>query len=96
MRASEILDAAAGLVSGPRNDTHGDKLVNHTNIATLWNAWLSIRREPAEPLKPSDVAKLMVLLKMARDELGAFNLDDFTDGAAYFAIAGELRDAEWD
>lgn len=31
----------------------------------------------------------MVVLKMARAQGGAFKLDDYLDGAAYFALAGE-------
>lgn len=33
--------------------------------------------------------QFMVLLKMARSAAGAFNLDDYEDGAAYFALAAE-------
>lgn len=31
----------------------------------------------------------MVMLKAARAQLGALNPDDYVDGAAYFALAGE-------
>ena len=33
----------------------------------------------------------MSLLKIARTKLGRFNIDDFEDGSAYMAIAGELK-----
>ena len=31
----------------------------------------------------------MVMLKMSRASAGQFNMDDYEDGAAYFALAGE-------
>lgn len=33
--------------------------------------------------------KFMVLLKLVRSEQGAFKADNFEDGSAYFALAGE-------
>ncbi|MTI12370.1 DUF6378 domain-containing protein [Sansalvadorimonas verongulae] len=33
--------------------------------------------------------QFMTLLKMSRASAGKFNLDDYEDGAAYFALAGE-------
>ena len=38
-----------------------------------------------------DVAMMMALLKIARTKTGNPNKDDLVDGAAYLAIAGELR-----
>lgn len=35
--------------------------------------------------------QFMVLLKMARAKGGEYRRDDFVDGAAYFALAGECR-----
>ncbi len=90
MKAGDILTTAAELVGGDRQETHGDKAENHANIAAMWNAYLSIRRDPAAPLNAQDITHLMALLKVARTQLGASNIDDWTDGAAYLAIAGEL------
>jgi len=93
VKAREICQKAGALVAGDRQNTHGDKRKNHENIATLWNAYLLIRRRDADLLVAEDVATMMALLKIARMELGAFNPDDAVDGAAYLAIRGEL-DAE--
>jgi Domain of unknown function (DUF6378) len=93
MKAAEILAAAAALVDGDRASSHGPKLRNHQNIATLWGAWLQVRRDPAAPLTPADAAAMMVLLKLARSQLsgdGSRNVDDALDAAAYAAIFGEL------
>jgi hypothetical protein len=90
MKASEIATEAARLVSGDRNQTHGDKATNHGNIAALWNAYLGIRRDPVAPLSGEDVALMMNLLKVARTQTGGLNVDDFIDGCGYMAIAGEI------
>lgn len=92
MKASEILSDVAALVAGDREASHGDKRQNHRNIAALWNAFLAIRRESSAPLSEADVAEMMVLLKVARTQLGNHNIDDYRDMAGYAAIAGELAD----
>lgn len=91
LNAPSICRRAADLMSGDRAKTHGPKYRNHANIAEMWNAYLSIRRDRLAPLTPANVAIMVALLKVARSELGAFNLDDYVDGAAYFGIAGELE-----
>lgn len=88
--ANEIVKSAAEIVNGDRARTHGDKRKNHQNIATLWNAYLKIRRDPAAELSPLDVALMMDLLKTARTQLGEHNPDNYTDKVGYSSIAGEL------
>lgn len=90
MKAAEICACAAALVGGDRDRSHGEKQKNHQNVATLWSAYLSIRRDPDAPISALDVAHLMVLLKMARTQLGAFNADDWIDMVGYSACAGEI------
>jgi hypothetical protein len=85
MKTSQILQQAEKLVSGDRNKTHGDKLVNHKNIASLWSAYLDFE------ITPKDVAILMVLLKLARTKAGEHNIDDYVDACGYSAIAGEFN-----
>jgi hypothetical protein len=96
MKANEIATLAASLVGGDRENTHGSKAHNFHNIATLWNAYKAIRRDPYAPLDELDVGHMMVLLKVARTQLGAFNADDWTDMVGYAACAGEIASAvEW-
>lgn len=90
MRAADLLAQASELVSQTRAATHGDAHANHWNIARLWNAFLSIRPEPAVPLSPRDVTMMMALLKIARTQLGDHNPDDYVDAAGYIAIAQEV------
>jgi hypothetical protein len=90
MKASEIAHKASELVGGERNETHGDMATNHSNIASMWNAYLKIRRNPGSPLDGEDVALMMALLKLARTQTGAFNADDHVDLCGYAAVAGEI------
>lgn len=100
MRAPELCLEAANLVGGERERTHGTKTENFGKIAVMWNAYLAIRRDPVARFDALDVGHMMVLLKIARTQLGAFNEDDWKDMVGYSACAGEvaavLRDSEID
>ena len=90
MNTTDILKKAEKLVSKDRAETHGDKILNHENIARLWGAYLQNKFKLNLNLLPEDVANLMTLLKIARTQAGKFNLDDFIDACGYAAIAGEI------
>jgi len=90
--ACQISFRASQLVNGDRAQQHGDKLQNHQNIATLWNAYLKIRRDPTSPLDAHDAAIFQALLKIARTQSGNHNVDDYVDGAGYLALAGEIAE----
>jgi hypothetical protein len=98
MRAVEILTTAAQLVGGDRAKTHGDKYVNHGMIARLWNAYLENAgvclvgddMGASQRLDPTDVANMMILLKIARTQSGGTHNDDnYIDAAGYAGVAGE-------
>lgn len=91
MKAAKIALTASTLIAGERADAHGSMARTHGCIASLWTVYLQSRRDNTAPLAPSDVAKMMVLLKLARSENGAHNNDDYIDMAGYAAIAGELE-----
>tara|TARA_Y100000310_G_scaffold334804_2_gene415384 strand:- start:3128 stop:3433 length:306 start_codon:yes stop_codon:yes gene_type:complete len=90
----DILNKAAEIVGGDRAHWYGDKLTNHENIASLWNAYLRRSKKLKQLLEPSDIAILMCLLKIARMISNQTQEDSFIDAAAYAAIAGELRHRE--
>ena len=90
MKAHEITATATELLTGDRQRTHGDKAVNHGNIAALWSAYLARRTNPLAPLQDYEVAQMMVLLKVARTLAGVHNDDDYVDAVGYAAIAGDL------
>lgn len=87
MKAHDYLNTANILVSEDRHQTHGDKLLNHANIAKLWGAYKDTE------FTAHDVAIMMSLLKIARTKLGDRNRDDYVDCAGYISIAGEISDA---
>ena len=90
MNTTEILKKTEKLVSESRHDKHGDKVINHENIARLWTSYLQNKFKIALVILPEDVACLMTLLKLARTQGGKFNLDNFVDACGYAAIAGEI------
>lgn len=91
-KAAAICVKAAELVGGDRERTHGSKRKNFQNIADLWNAYLAIRPDHDLPLSPLDIGHMMVLLKVARTQLGTRNPDDHVDMAGYAGCAGEIAD----
>jgi hypothetical protein len=90
----EILKKAKDLISGDRNDTHGDAFQNHAEIAEFWNIFLDKKLQPMASITAEDVALMMVLMKISRNNQGKKNnLDNFIDMCGYAAIAGEINDA---
>jgi|TARA_Y100000310_G_scaffold340384_1_gene435933 hypothetical protein len=98
--AARLLQEAADLVGGDRNDQHGEMTKNHENIASLWQGYLqnASRRVGggglAFNLSAADVAYMMALLKIARTQAGSYNEDDARDGAAYICIGSQIERGE--
>lgn len=92
MNTTEILDKTNELVSKDRAVKHGDKVINHQNIARLWTGYLQNKTKLTINVLPEDVANLMALLKIARTQEGEHNLDDYIDACGYLAISGEIKD----
>ena len=93
MKAGDILRRAAELVDGDRATTYGDMALLHRNIAIMREAYRQIRRDPAAPYNAEDMAHHETLKKMCRSQCGEGTQDNYTDGAAYQGIAGELSEA---
>ncbi|MFZ9845149.1 MAG: DUF6378 domain-containing protein [Candidatus Nanopelagicaceae bacterium] len=87
MNRIEILQEALRLTSKDRLETHGTPYLNHRRIADLWSAYLET------PITPEQVAICQALVKVARSQKSSID-DHYIDGAAYFAIAGELAAIE--
>tara|TARA_R100000963_G_scaffold34519_1_gene28422 strand:- start:2053 stop:2343 length:291 start_codon:yes stop_codon:yes gene_type:complete len=86
IKIDENLKTAAKLLSGNREKEYGNKKENHENIANLWSAYLH------RNISAHDVAVLMLLLKVARTQLGSTSADTYIDMVGYAAIAGELNE----
>jgi len=88
-KTKEILEETINIVTGQRQEDYGDKVVNHKNIAELWNAYLDM------DIAPHDVAICMLLVKVARLKHRPTR-DCYIDMAGYAAIAGEIQDKKDD
>jgi len=94
MTKEEILSKARDLVAIDRNITHGDAYMNHADIAEYWNLFLDDKLKPMANITAGDVAIMMILLKISRNNKGnKFNIDNFVDMAGYAAIAGEIGES---
>ncbi len=91
MKATDTLARARELVGGDRAETYGDMALLHGKIAILWDAWLKVKRDPDAPLTAEDAAHMMGDVKKARTQCGRGTPDNYTDGAAFFAIAGQVK-----
>ena len=89
LRASEILDEANDILQA-RGRKYADPATNHLRISHLWSTYLE------RYISPQQVAACMALVKIARSMESPDHLDNFIDGAAYLAIAGELGAMEWE
>lgn len=90
LSAGEITFRTSQLVNGDRARQHGDFVETYGRVAVVWNAWLQIRRDPTAPLTAHDVVMMMGLMKDARTQSGAYNVDDYIDSAGYRAGAGDI------
>jgi len=84
-KRTEILETAANLINGDRQNTYGTPQDNFGAVASMWSAYLG--REVAA----SDVCCMMALLKIARLRNGPHE-DSSIDGAAYLALGAEVSD----
>ena len=83
----KILAEAAELIVGDRQKDYGTPEENFDRIASLWNT--QIAKKLIEPLSPTEVAIMLVQLKMAR-MVHSPTEDSFKDAAGYIGIAYEL------
>ena len=61
-----VLEEANRIAGQDRSRDYGHPLLNHERIARYWTDFLA-NREPG-PLKPREVALMMILLKVAREQ----------------------------
>ena len=84
MTRAEILEKAAAIVNGEREQAYGKPEDNFATIARLWSAYRGIDFDAI------DVAMMMALLKIARIGSGHGSLDSYIDLAGYAACGGEI------
>ncbi len=84
----KTLAEANELIAGDRHNDYGPATENFKRTADLLNAFLS--NKLSAKLTESDVAQIMILVKIARNACAA-KRDSFVDIAAYAALAEQCR-----
>ena len=79
----DILNIARKIIVGERNQTYGSPEDSFSLIAKYWSTYLD--RE----ITSTDVANMMILLKVARNHGGSGSIDSYIDIAGYAACGGE-------
>lgn len=87
-RRQEVLDKAADAVLTDRNVAYGNPEDNFADTADLWSAYLGVE------IDATDVASLMILLKLARVRTSPAKMDHWTDMAGYAACGAAAAEAE--
>ena len=81
----QLLDDAKKIVCGERADQYGAIEDNFKAIANLWTDYINIGMLR---FTPRDVANMMILLKIARNNQG-LHRDNWVDIAGYAACGAE-------
>lgn len=91
----KVLKEALNCVNGEREKQYGNPEDNFKRIADLWSDYLSMLFEDVVfELDPIDVAKMMVLFKIARSNGDKDKMDNYVDIIGYAACAAEIFDGQ--
>jgi hypothetical protein len=88
MTRKETLNQAEKAVCGDREKDYGSPENNFKLIANLWSFYLN------RCVSKTDVAAMMILLKIARVATGVNKDDNWVDIAGYAACGAEVNDKE--
>ena len=89
----KVLKEALNCVNGEREKQYGSPEDNFRRIADLWSVYLTSLFEDEKivvDIDPIDVAKMMVLFKIARSNGDEDKLDNYIDILGYGACAAEI------
>ena len=84
----ELLEEAALIVEGDRKEDYGDTYESFGNIADLWTAYLKTN------ISASDVAAMMIMLKLCRAKHFPTHKDSWLDIAGYSACGYEVANGK--
>ena len=85
MNRQKLLETAAKIVKGDRQKNYGTPEDNFGRIADLWGTFLN------KNITASDVAAMMILMKVARIMHDPSHMDSWVDIAGYAACGGEIN-----
>lgn len=83
-----LLEQAARIISGERAETYGSAKESFERIGQLWSAVLG------QPVSGTDVARLMILMKVSRLQHHEDHADSWLDIAGYAALGAEIAGAK--
>lgn len=93
MKRKELLEQAAKITNGERQEHYGTPEDNFATIAALWNVYIRARDSiTTKNYLAHDVAAMMILLKIARIASDPKHLDSWIDIAGYASCGGEIVD----
>lgn len=84
MDKNDILDKAKTIINGERQGTYGNAEDNFASIAAFWSTYLNT------PIDSTDVANMMILMKVDRNSSGVYKDDNYIDICGYAALGGEI------
>ena len=91
MFPQELPSERATTVVKERGESYGHPGPIHADVAVLWNLWLGVEGdEVIRPVDESDVAIMLMLLKVARQKWRA-NEDNLTDICGYADVHEMVR-----
>lgn len=92
MKRDEILDRAKSIINGERQGAYGKPENSFATIAALWNAYIWNKNRML--ITETDVANMMVLLKIARNSTGVYKEDNWIDICGYAALGAEIEECK--
>lgn len=87
----DVLDEAKKIINGQRQNEYGTPEDSFQRIADYWNTYLRHKCDLDANLTSSDVAMLMILFKIAREE-HSHKTDNAVDIAGYAALMNQLSE----
>lgn len=84
MNRTEILETANEVITGDRQNDYGEVEDNFDMIAHFWTIYLG------HYVTNTDVANMMIMMKVARNKSGHGKCDNWIDICGYSALGGEL------
>lgn len=88
---THCLDKAKDIINGDRRDSYGTPKASFNRIADYWTNYLSHTENNRRPLEAHDVAIMMVLFKIAREEY-KHSYDNCVDICGYTALLDDMSE----
>lgn len=93
IKLGKICDEAKTIVNGARQDEYGTPAASFGRIAEYWNAYMAHTRKEGRFFTAKDVAMMMILFKIARQE-NKHKHDNLTDIIGYTALLDYMYELE--